>query len=372
MSEYLDRDLVALWGYDRSSEPSRSAKGSQRGVSTVLFHRNFQHFQGGHLKVFDYFQHVRSSPSHDAVIEFSADSVWDDSNPWSRMRDAVVSAGDTVRPDMRFLAGMDWGRLSPEERVSSPLPIVNLIQGVRHARRGSALHEFLAYPAIRICVSDEVREALEGASPVNGPIFTIPVGIDLEQLPPALPAQERNDECLVLAVKDPPLGSSIAERIRAAGYPVRLVERPVARDELLGAMARAKVAVLLPLQVEGAYIPALECMALGSVVVCPDCVGNRAFCRDGVTALVPARTARALAESALQALSASAQELDPMLAAARAQSSGTRARPRARALPGDPRSCRGALERSLSAAQASRSTSIAMPMPPAAHIDSMP
>ena len=32
---------------------------------------------------------------------------------------------------------------------------------------------------------------------------------------------------------------------------------------------------------EGFYLPALEAMALGSLVICPDCIGNRSFCLPG-------------------------------------------------------------------------------------------
>jgi hypothetical protein len=61
-------------------------------------------------------------------------------------------------------------------------------------------------------------------------------------------------------------------------------------------------------------------MALGTLVVCPDCVGNRSFCRDGETCLMPERSEEAIVEAAMLALSASAQELEPMLARARAES----------------------------------------------------
>ena len=44
-------------------------------METVVFHRHFERFQGGHLKVFHYFEHVRSSPSYRALIRFSSDSL---------------------------------------------------------------------------------------------------------------------------------------------------------------------------------------------------------------------------------------------------------------------------------------------------------
>jgi glycosyltransferase involved in cell wall biosynthesis len=48
------------------------------------------------------------------------------------------------------------------------------------------------------------------------------------------------------------------------------------------------VTLFLPNETEGFYLPALEGMALGTIVVCPDCVGNRSFCIPGVNAFRPA------------------------------------------------------------------------------------
>ncbi len=285
-------------------------------MSTVVFHRDFRRFQGGHLKVFHYFEHVRSSPSHDALIRFTAESVWDGSNPWLDLRERVIAADEPTSADVLFLAGTDWRWLAPEARERSPVPVVNLIQGFRHTRDGDATRQFLTHRAIRICISPEVQEALESTGAVRGPIFTVPVGIDLERMPVARAPEQRDIDCLVLAVKDPPLGRRIAERVRASGYGVSLVDRPVPRDELLAAMARARVTVHLPVVIEGAYIPPLESMALGALVVCPDCVGNRSFCRDGETCFVPERSERALVAATLTALQAAPGELEPMRARA--------------------------------------------------------
>jgi hypothetical protein len=288
-------------------------------MSVVVFHRHYKRFGGGHLKVFHYFEHVRSSPSHQARIRFSPDSVWDESNPWRGVRDAVIDPGESVPADVLFLAGMDWRWLAPEQRASSSVPIVNLIQGFSSARGENPRREFTAHPAIRICVSPEIQDALESTGSVAGPIFTIPIGVDLESLPAARAAEERDIDCVVLAVKDLPLGRGVAKDLLAAGYRVLLIDRMMPRNDLLAAMARARVAVDLPGSFEGAYLPALESMALGAAVVCPDCVGNRSFCRDGDTCLVPSRNRRAIVRAALELLTAPAGGLEPMLASARRQ-----------------------------------------------------
>jgi glycosyltransferase involved in cell wall biosynthesis len=48
------------------------------------------------------------------------------------------------------------------------------------------------------------------------------------------------------------------------------------------------MALTLPRPTEGFYLPAIEAMASGAIVVCPDCVGNRDFCHDGVNCFRPA------------------------------------------------------------------------------------
>jgi glycosyltransferase involved in cell wall biosynthesis len=60
--------------------------------------------------------------------------------------------------------------------------------------------------------------------------------------------------------------------------------------------------VLLPHPTEGFYLPALEAMAMGVAVVTADCVGNRGFCRDGESCLMPAYEANSFAKAALTLL----------------------------------------------------------------------
>lgn len=309
-------------------------------MGVVLFHRHYKRFQGGHLKVFHYFEHVRSSPAQQARIRFTHDSVWDAGNPWAGAPELVVGPEEPIAADTLFLAGIDWRQLDSAQRAASRVPIINLIQSFGDALPQTPLHRFTAHPAIRICVSPEIQEALEGARTVRGPIFTVPIGLDLESLPSPRPPHERDIDCLIVALKDPPLGRAIAARLGTARlrgarlgttglegarlgtarHRVLLIDRPVPRERLLGAMARARVAVHLPVSREGAYLPALESMALGALVVCPDCVGNRSFCRDGDTCLMPKRRERAIARAALSALSAEPDELAPMLTAASAES----------------------------------------------------
>jgi Glycosyl transferases group 1 len=292
-------------------------------MSLVLFRRKFMRMQGGHLKVFHYYEHVRSSSRFEARIRFTSDTVWDASNPWIGLDETEreLVTDELPAADVMFLGSEDWEALTPEQRDVPPCPIVNLIQYMPRAWLTGRMNKFLGQPAVRICVTSEIQEELQSTNAVRGPILTVPIGVDLERLPPPRPPEQRDLDCVVLALKHPRAGQKVAERLSAAGHSVWLVAGPVLRGDLLDAMARARVTVHLPSTFEGAYLPALESMALGAAVVCPDCVGNRSFCRDGDTCLMPKYRVRPLVEATRSLLSASPAELEPMLARGREQSS---------------------------------------------------
>jgi hypothetical protein len=290
-------------------------------MKRVVFLRDFRAFRGGHLKVFHYFEHVRSSPHYEARIRFSEDSVWDQSNPWWRLPDSVLEPGEDMRADVIFLAARsDWLVLDASQRAHSPVPIINLIQGFRHVKPQEQASRFVANRAIRICVTPELEQALQSAGGATGPIFTVPIGLDLESLPAPPEPRDRDIDCVILAVKDRRLGRSLARDLERAGHSVLLIEDLLERERLMSAIARSRVSVHLPAVDEGAYLPALECMALGTLVVCPDVTGNRSFCRDGETCLMPPRDRSSLFEAARRLLALGPSAAEELRLAARAES----------------------------------------------------
>lgn len=261
-------------------------------MQTMLFHRDFRGFTGGHLKVWNYFRHVEAAPGWRPEIHFSPGSIWNQENPWSTRQAEVLPAWEPERADALFLGGFDWRTLPASGRDHFSRPIVNLIQHVHHADPGHALSAFLAHRAVRICVSAEVRDAIAATGRVNGPTFVIPNGIDFRDLPELLPNAERPLDWLICGLKEDrsTLARELFWRIQAEGGwgKVGILTKPLPRGEFLRKLASARAVVLLPRATEGFYLPALEAMALGTLVVCPDCVGNRSFCRDGENTIVPA------------------------------------------------------------------------------------
>ena len=248
---------------------------------------------------------MRSSPSHTAHVRFSAESVWDAANPWNGARECVVGPDEEIDFDVLFLSGTDWRRvIAEEQRPRYSKPVINLIQHVRHAAADDTLARYmlLRHSAIRICVSAEVEQAILGTGRVRGPVFTIPDSIDVAEVRRLAGTGPRDLDVLVAANKQPELGAAIARRLRAAGYEVKLVNTRIPRAELIGKMGRARVSVLVPNRTEGFYLPAVEAMAAGTAVVCPDCVGNRSYCLDGRNSLRPAYDEDAIVAAAERAL----------------------------------------------------------------------
>jgi hypothetical protein len=274
----------------------------------LLFHRDFQQLSGGHLKVWDYFQHAIRSKCYVSEIYFTPMSVWNPSNPWFGQAVRIKEDWKPLEADALFLAGLDWLVIPEELRADPPVPVINLIQGTRHSDPLDVRYSFLRYRAVRICVSQGVEAALQGTGQVNGPMYTIPNCLDLSDLPAPLPVNARKWDVFIGALKAPELGQQIFGELQDLGLAVHFATELMPRDLYLKQINDSRVALLLPNATEGFYLPALEAMALDTVLVCPDCVGNRSFCIDGHNCLRPEYTLDALTKATNVAISLSDSE----------------------------------------------------------------
>jgi len=254
-------------------------------MGKVLFHRDFQGFTGGHLKVWDYFNHTFASDNYLPYVNFSPNSLWNCANPWQSFSEQIVQDLAGFQSDVLFLAGLDWLQIPIAERYAPRLPVINLIQGFRHADPLHKCYEFLQYPAIRICVSQEIQTAIDRTGKLRGKTLVIPNGIDLAKFGEYRNYWERDRrpaDVTIVATKQPQLGGELAEELQKI-HPhlqIKLLSQRLPRHEFIHCLGSSRVTVFLPLAQEGFYLPALEGMAAGTLVVCPDCVGNRSFCLD--------------------------------------------------------------------------------------------
>ena len=279
--------------------------------TTVWFHRHFLRLTGGHLKHAHYFDHVRRLPGYAPRISFTAEPGAsphpDQRRLWPPRKGAYAERWRPSRRDVLFVAGVDWRYLFDNGLDALPNPRINLIQHVRHAHEGTELHGYLKQRAVRICVSEEVAEALRATGQVNGPVFTIANGM---RLPPVvalhrfatdlLPRRRRS--VIVAGYKRPDLANALSGRLTEAKVPHRLLVDFLPREQYLTALAGAEVTVCLPNVKEGFYLPALEAMACGSVVVTLDCVGNRGFCHNNENCLIAPEDPDLLTGATIRAL----------------------------------------------------------------------
>ena len=287
----------------------------------VLFYRDFKKLTGGHIKVWHYFNHVRESGRYRASVFFTRRSLMDATNPWAGSPEAMIGEWLPETADILFIGGKDWMALSRSFRHRPPVPIINLVQHVSHADPKTPMYWFLQYPAIRICVSEEVREAIASTSRVNGPMLVIPNGIDLEGYPGAPPGQQpKHTQVLIAALKQPEIGRIIAQRLKLRSLSVTLLTERIPHEEYLKYVAQSEIAICLPHRTEGFYLPALEAMAMQCLTICPDCVGNRGYQRHKINS-IQANTIDDIIESVGYLLNLSSDEKRSMIEAGMATAS---------------------------------------------------
>jgi len=248
----------------------------------ILFYRLYKHFTGGHLKFNDYLNHTQA-------LAWLRTSIFVDpsSNPnhlW-REHPGLTNIYDPATADILFIAGTDWTALASYPEIEKQKLIINLIQGIRHADPTHELYDYLNRKAIRICVSHEVGSAIFKTGQCNGPIHVIPNGLSRHSLPDR-PLTPKYD-VFIAGIKHKKLAQNLGTHLQSLGHSVDCLTHHIPRHQYLIRISQARVAVTLPLPAEGFYLPALEAMAMGVTLVCPDCIGNRSFCVDGLTCLVP-------------------------------------------------------------------------------------
>jgi hypothetical protein len=251
----------------------------------------------------DYFQHIRSTSKFVPRVFFSPGSSDLADTPWAKDSAFVLDRWEPCEADIWFLAGKDWLAVPEELRADPPVPVINLIQHTRHFDPSDIRYSFLHYPAVRICVSQEVEAGLRDTGLVRGPVYTIPNCLDFSTFPSPLSPRERRWTIFIGALKAPEIGQVLATRLSEIGFSSCLMLEQVPRKEYLNLINQSRVALLLPHQREGFYLPALEAMALEAVVVSPDCIGSRSFCIDEYNCLQPEYSVDALIVAANRALS---------------------------------------------------------------------
>lgn len=261
----------------------------------MLFLRDYRRLTGGHLKYLHYLGHTVAHGRFRPLLHVTAASLPDLD---SLVPDGVERVALPQACEALFVAGPDWDILDDAGQDLADTPVINFVQHVRHGDPDHPLYRFLTRPALRLCVSQAVADAITATGIVNGPVEVIENGIELSWLN-RLRAGKKRSGIVIAALKARDLGRQVADALAARGVSATLLDRQIPRETFLTRLAEAEIAVLLPDPTEGFFLPALEAMALGSAVVMTDCIGARGFAIDGETCLYAARDPQALADAAL-------------------------------------------------------------------------
>jgi hypothetical protein len=249
----------------------------------LLLVRHFRRPTGGNIKLRDYFLHAAAHPAIEADIWFASGGeaaegdIWSEVDPRHQVRDPSIA-------DYRLVCvnGKDWPLL-PADTGST-----EVIHFVQHAGYldDPVLRGYLARPAHRVCTTRALRDAI--APVANGSVTFLPIGVADGFF--ARAHRPRDVKVAIVGTKQPAFAVELAERLRALGLaPVVVGESWMAHGDMAALFRSTEVLVTLPLPTEGFFLPALEGMAAGCVVVTNDAVGNRGHCVPGETCLQPAR-----------------------------------------------------------------------------------
>lgn len=264
-------------------------------MKRMMFFRDYHGLSGGHLIVFNYFMDTLRTGHFVPSVYFTPQSLPLSQTPWASCAAQVDVEWHPDQADALFLGGLDWNAVPIELKC----PVVNLIQHVRHTDPDDPRAKFLERRAIRIAVSEEVADALRRSRRCNGPIVTILNTVNPAELPPPKPMNERKHDVVISGLKNPEFAIQLGRHLTSAGLKAIALTEQIDRMHYLETIADGRISLLLPCHREGFYLPAIESMVLGCLVVCPDCIGNRSFCIHGTTAIVPPYTLLAIASDVI-------------------------------------------------------------------------
>lgn len=175
--------------------------------------------------------------------------------------------------------------------------IIHLVQNTRHAdagfENGYALR-LLTRPMSRITINDEVLDAIRPYLHKGSYCGTIPLGHDSAyfhkpdrtNLPGGSNLPGRAGDASPLRVGYMIWKSDFGDRLahELAGddrYEFTSLRRTVGWPELREFYHSLDILLCTPMRKEGFYLPGLEAMAAGCVVIVPDVEGNMSYCRFG-------------------------------------------------------------------------------------------
>ncbi len=251
---------------------------------------------GGVVKVFDYVNHAISlgyEPVISCPERYKPGSLLFENERFSSIspENGVRFVGlEQVAVGPYDLAFLSWPThypvLAPKiSRWSQHEQVIQIVQNVRWANptfeRGHAVRS-LSRPMARIMTNDVV---LDACRPYLNPSSMTEV-IDLGHDARFFSKDRSGPLCTPTKVGYTTWKSDVGDRVagklsQAGEFEFRAIREAVSWEELSDLYHWADIFLSTPMTEEGFYLPGLEAMAAGNIVISPDAGGNRAYCRFG-------------------------------------------------------------------------------------------
>jgi glycosyl transferase family 1 len=251
---------------------------------------------GGVVKIFDYANHARSlgygpviacPEQYKPGLPLFKISRFSDMSPETGIKFTTPEKVSVGPDDLAFLSWpTHYQIVEPHmSRWTRHEQIIFIVQNVRWANpsftNGYAIR-LLSRPMARIMTNDVVLDAIKPYLNLSSMSEVILLGHDC-----AFFAKERTGG-LGTPIKvgyttwKSDVGDRVASVLKGSSeFEFRAIRDPVGWDELRNLYHWADVFLATPLVEEGFYLPGLEAMAAGAVVVSSDAGGNRAYCNFG-------------------------------------------------------------------------------------------
>lgn len=250
-------------------------------MKSVLF---YQHFglknvvRGAHHKTFDFYHHIKNFKGYQPQIYFDDESIWEPNIPWYSLFNSMPTLKrDQTNPDILFLnSGKDWIKYSKHKDIPEHIPIISPVNNFRAVNPNHKSFQFLTRKAIRLCPSQELYEAVKNHPLTNGPTIYLPNGVGID--PNAKKLITRKDiDILLVGNKNPLMAHELLSKLKHCNAQVEIIDKWISKTDFQKLLARSKISVHLPKVVEEHYIPGVEALMLDSLLIIPDCVGNRSY-----------------------------------------------------------------------------------------------
>lgn len=254
---------------------------------------------GGVLKIFDYARHFmeegfevvlysRRKPQADDLLFSIPTAQWVAENlqhPWR--------TEEELRPHPQDYIFFSWPRqwldvLEALPREFPPHNVIHIIQNTRHSNPefiGGFARRLLYMPMTRIAINWDTLSAIDSFIPESSVSRVIPLGHDTNYFLQSRSGPFREPPRVAYTTWKSHLGDRLRELFSDHEFEFASITGPASWASLAELYSWADIFLGTPNEQEGFYLPGLEAMAAGAIVLVPDVGGNRDYCEFGSNCL---------------------------------------------------------------------------------------